>query len=115
VLLYGGDELPRSYFLLLFRSICFLGQSGLTCFLPWSVPICARRYLRERRQFGAPWRPHFITTLSKASITVKCCPLSPLFRRYLRERRQFGAPLASFQLMQEKLARMLGNVNVSGE
>jgi alkylation response protein AidB-like acyl-CoA dehydrogenase len=33
--------------------------------------------------------------------------------RYLRERRQFGAPLASFQLMQEKLARMLGNVNVS--
>eukprot|EP00775_Hariotina_reticulata_P002983 gene2983-3266_t len=30
--------------------------------------------------------------------------------RYLRERRQFGAPLASFQLMQEKLARMLGNV-----
>jgi hypothetical protein len=32
--------------------------------------------------------------------------------RYLRERRQFGAPLASFQLMQEKLARMLGNVNV---
>jgi acyl-CoA oxidase len=31
--------------------------------------------------------------------------------RYLRERTQFGAPLASFQLMQEKLARMLGNVN----
>ncbi|WIA09779.1 hypothetical protein OEZ85_009157 [Tetradesmus obliquus] len=30
--------------------------------------------------------------------------------RYLRERHQFGAPLASFQLMQEKLARMLGNV-----
>jgi hypothetical protein len=38
---------------------------------------------------------------------VACAP------RYLRERRQFGAPLASFQLMQEKLARMLGNVNVS--
>jgi alkylation response protein AidB-like acyl-CoA dehydrogenase len=34
--------------------------------------------------------------------------------RYLRERRQFGAPLASFQLMQEKLARMLGNVQVCG-
>ncbi|KAF8073233.1 ACX4 [Scenedesmus sp. PABB004] len=30
--------------------------------------------------------------------------------RYLRERHQFGAPLASFQLMQEKLGRMLGNV-----
>lgn len=40
-----------------------------------------------------------------------CVPPPP---RYLRERRQFGAPLASFQLMQEKLARMLGNVNVSG-
>ncbi len=32
--------------------------------------------------------------------------------RYLSQRRQFGAPLASFQLMQEKLARMLGNVQV---
>lgn len=30
--------------------------------------------------------------------------------RYLTERSQFGTPLASFQLMQEKLARMLGNV-----
>ncbi|KAF6251931.1 acyl-CoA dehydrogenase/oxidase [Scenedesmus sp. NREL 46B-D3] len=30
--------------------------------------------------------------------------------RYLHERHQFGTPLASFQLMQEKLARMLGNV-----
>lgn len=30
--------------------------------------------------------------------------------RYVKERRQFGAPLASFQLVQERLARMLGNV-----
>lgn len=30
--------------------------------------------------------------------------------RYVMERRQFGRPLASFQLVQEKLARMLGNV-----
>lgn len=30
--------------------------------------------------------------------------------RYLQERVQFGAPLASFQLNQEKLVRMLGNV-----
>lgn len=30
--------------------------------------------------------------------------------RYVSGRRQFGRPLASFQLVQEKLARMLGNV-----
>lgn len=30
--------------------------------------------------------------------------------RYVTERRQFGRPLGSFQLVQEKLARMLGNV-----
>ncbi|TVU21728.1 hypothetical protein EJB05_31385 [Eragrostis curvula] len=30
--------------------------------------------------------------------------------RYLKERKQFGVPLASFQLNQEKLVRMLGNV-----
>lgn len=30
--------------------------------------------------------------------------------RYLKERKQFGVPLAAFQLNQEKLARMLGNV-----
>jgi len=30
--------------------------------------------------------------------------------RYLQERQQFGSPLASFQLMQEKLVRMLGNI-----
>lgn len=30
--------------------------------------------------------------------------------RYVKERQQFGRPLASFQLVQEKLARMLGNV-----
>ncbi|KAF6170436.1 hypothetical protein GIB67_014366 [Kingdonia uniflora] len=30
--------------------------------------------------------------------------------RYLKERKQFGVPLASFQINQEKLVRMLGNV-----
>ncbi|KAL5704557.1 acyl-CoA oxidase [Ranunculus cassubicifolius] len=30
--------------------------------------------------------------------------------RYLKERKQFGAPLASFQIVQEKLAHMLGNI-----
>ncbi|XP_022746183.1 acyl-coenzyme A oxidase 4, peroxisomal-like isoform X1 [Durio zibethinus] len=30
--------------------------------------------------------------------------------RYLKERKQFGAPLAAFQINQQKLARMLGNV-----
>ncbi|GAB3558697.1 acyl-CoA dehydrogenase family protein [Arthrobacter alkaliphilus] len=33
--------------------------------------------------------------------------------RYVRERQQFGRPLGSFQLVQEKLARMLGNVTAS--
>lgn len=32
------------------------------------------------------------------------------FDRYLKERKQFGAPLAAFQLNQEKLVRMLGNI-----
>jgi alkylation response protein AidB-like acyl-CoA dehydrogenase len=49
---------------------------------------------------------------------VFACPLPAAgrvcCRSYLRERHQFGTPLASFQLMQEKLARMLGNVQVSG-
>ncbi|XVE62056.1 hypothetical protein DITRI_Ditri06bG0088400 [Diplodiscus trichospermus] len=30
--------------------------------------------------------------------------------RYLKERKQFGAPLAAFQINQQKLTRMLGNV-----
>jgi glutaryl-CoA dehydrogenase len=33
--------------------------------------------------------------------------------RYVTDRRQFGRPLGSFQLVQEKLARMLGNVTAS--
>jgi len=31
-------------------------------------------------------------------------------QRYLGERKQFGVPLAAFQLNQEKLVRMLGNI-----
>lgn len=33
--------------------------------------------------------------------------------RYVRERQQFGRPLGGFQLVQEKLARMLGNLTSS--
>lgn len=33
--------------------------------------------------------------------------------RYVKEREQFGRPLGSFQLVQEKLARMLGNLTSS--
>lgn len=33
--------------------------------------------------------------------------------RYVREREQFGRPLGGFQLVQEKLARMLGNLTAS--
>mgnify|MGYP002775114172 CR=1 FL=1 len=32
------------------------------------------------------------------------------FFRYLLERKQFGVPLASYQINQEKLTRMLGNI-----
>ena len=32
--------------------------------------------------------------------------------RYVKQREQFGTPLAAFQLVQEKLARMLGNIQV---
>jgi glutaryl-CoA dehydrogenase len=32
---------------------------------------------------------------------------------YVRQRRQFGRPIGGFQLVQEKLARMLGNVTAS--
>lgn len=57
-----------------------------------------------------PFPPRHAPTLSPLSLPLSAATITP---RYLRERRQFGAPLASFQLMQEKLARMLGNVNVS--
>lgn len=33
--------------------------------------------------------------------------------RYVRQREQFGRPIASFQLVQDKLARMLGNLTAS--
>lgn len=33
--------------------------------------------------------------------------------RYLGQRQQFGAPLSAFQLSQDKLARMLGNIQVN--
>lgn len=32
--------------------------------------------------------------------------------RYLQQRNQFGSPLGAFQLQQERLARMAGNINV---
>ena len=38
------------------------------------------------------------------------CSLKWKFFRYLQERKQFGVPLASYQINQEKLARMLGNI-----
>ena len=39
-----------------------------------------------------------------------CCGVFDMCARYVGEREQFGAPLGSFQLVQEKLARMLGNI-----
>ncbi len=32
--------------------------------------------------------------------------------RYVKQREQFGSPLGGFQLVQERLVRMLGNVQV---
>jgi len=40
-----------------------------------------------------------------------CMGVYDMCLRYLKQRQQFGAPLASFQASQEKLARMLGNIN----
>ncbi|KAM2243099.1 hypothetical protein ACFX1S_009967 [Malus domestica] len=39
-----------------------------------------------------------------------CMGVYDMCHRYLKERKQFGAPLAAFQINQEKLVRMLGNV-----
>ena len=39
-----------------------------------------------------------------------CCGVFDMCTRYVGEREQFGTPLGSFQLVQEKLARMLGNI-----
>jgi hypothetical protein len=52
--------------------------------------------------------------LTAEILLVATCRCLSCCRSYLRERHQFGTPLASFQLMQEKLARMLGNVQVRG-
>eukprot|EP00882_Tetradesmus_deserticola_P023842 GHRQ01025985.1.p2 GENE.GHRQ01025985.1~~GHRQ01025985.1.p2 ORF type:complete len:124 (-),score=30.49 GHRQ01025985.1:206-577(-) len=59
-----------------------------------------------------------VLVLLPACCCSRCCLSAWRLPRtrcsYLRERHQFGAPLASFQLIQEKLARMLGNVQVGG-
>ncbi|CAN1142243.1 Acyl-coenzyme A oxidase 4, peroxisomal [Linum perenne] len=39
-----------------------------------------------------------------------CMGIYDMCHRYLKERKQFKAPLASFQINQQKLAQMLGNV-----
>ena len=46
------------------------------------------------------------------SCTHSCCAALTVLHliRYLGERKQFGVPLAAFQLNQEKLVRMLGNI-----
>uniref|UniRef100_A0A7R9VKM5 Uncharacterized protein n=1 Tax=Chlamydomonas euryale TaxID=1486919 RepID=A0A7R9VKM5_9CHLO len=39
-----------------------------------------------------------------------CMGVYDMTARYIQERQQFGAPLAAFQLVQERMARMLGTV-----
>lgn len=59
-----------------------------------------------------------MSQVSKPALLVQTCLsfqnnnslISELITRYLKERKQFGAPLAAFQINQEKLIRMLANV-----
>lgn len=41
-----------------------------------------------------------------------CMGVYDMAARYIQERQQFGAPLAAFQLVQERMTRMLGTVQV---
>ena len=41
-----------------------------------------------------------------------CVGVYDMCARYLKQREQFGTPIGAFQLMQEKLQRMLGNIQV---
>ncbi|KAJ4786406.1 Acyl-CoA dehydrogenase [Rhynchospora pubera] len=58
----------------------------------------------------------FVEALSLARIMVAWVSIGvamgvyDLCKRYVTERKQFGVPLAAFQLTQEKLVRMLGNI-----
>ena len=77
-----------------------------------------------KRDHLSPLRPPHVPSPSRfpssilATLTLALLPsllhppLSPLLSlcRYLKERQQFGTPLAAFQLNQEKLVRMLGNI-----
>lgn len=43
-----------------------------------------------------------------------CMGVYDMAHRYLQQRKQFGVPLASYQVNQEKLVRMLGNIQAMG-
>ncbi len=58
-----------------------------------------------------PLLPSLAAMLATARFTTTLNPPSPS-PRYLSERQQFGQPLGSFQLLQEKMARMAGNIQV---
>lgn len=57
----------------------------------------------------------YITSAQKLPLTIfsythSCCAAPLYLVRYLGERKQWRVPLAAFQLNQEKLVRMLGNI-----
>ncbi|XP_078435209.1 acyl-CoA oxidase 4 isoform X2 [Wolffia australiana] len=65
---------------------------GVTCFQDTSKVLAVSRVM-------VAWQPIGISM-----------GVYDICLRYLKERKQFGAPLAAFQLNQEKLVRMLGNI-----
>lgn len=72
---------------------------------PWSsrahAHVCSSQVLAVSRIMVA-WQP-----VGMAMGAYDMCV------RYLGQRQQFGAPLSAFQLSQDKLARMLGNIQVT--
>lgn len=66
---------------------------------------CMTVCMRSARACVAPRQLRRLPNHTTCHPTQRCC-------RYVREREQFGSALGSFQLVQERMARMLGNIQV---
>lgn len=97
-----------------FRLSLFLfSQLGTCCF------TCHGCLATNRHINGCVW---YVSQVSFSCFHLNLhsqgCSLLQIFKlifrigniRYLKERKQFGAPLASFQINQQKLVHMLGNI-----